>query len=123
MADKSGLLKMSILNADDKLSPLKFRGWLRGEAEDIQSHAHEFDLIIIRLFMPEKLMLLLTQRKLDDILQGITNKLKNIYRIELVAVTKSLSAQEMTEAAEEAKVNLAEMAKELAEIKESETVH
>lgn len=118
-----GRLKMSILNTDDNLSPLKFRGWLRGEAEDIQASAVEFDLIIIRLFMPEKLRLLLTQKKLDSILQGITDKLPNIYRIELIRVQKSLDHQEMSEAAELAKSDLNEIAKELSEDKSSSNIH
>jgi hypothetical protein len=118
-----GRLKMSILNTDDALSPLKFRGWLRGEAEDIQAGAVEHDLIIIRLFMPEKLRFLLTQKKLDNILQGITDKLPNIYRIELIRVQKSLDHQEMVEAAELAKSDLNEIAKELSEDKRSSNLH
>lgn len=118
-----GRLKMSILNTDDALSPLKFRGWLRGEAEDIQAGAVEHDLIIIRLFMPEKLRFLLTQKKLDNILQGITDKLPNIYRIELIRVQKSLDHQEMAEAAELAKSDLNEIAKELSEDKRSSNLH
>ena len=118
-----GRLKMSILNTDDALSPLKFRGWLRGEAEDIQAGAVEHDLIIIRLFMPEKLRLLLTQKKLDSILQGITDKLPNIYRIELIRVQKSLDHQEMAEAAELAKSDLNEIAKELNDQKDSGSIH
>jgi hypothetical protein len=118
-----GRLKMSILNTDDALSPLKFRGWLRGEAEDIQAGAVEHDLIIIRLFMPEKLRFLLTQKKLDSILQGITDKLPNIYRIELIRVQKSLDHQEMSEAAELAKSDLNDIAKELNDQKDSGSIH
>lgn len=116
MADKTGFLKMTILNASETLSALKFRGWLRGEAEDIQANTHENDLIIIRFYMPDNLRLLMPQRKIDDILQGITNKFYNIQTIELIAVRNSLNEMEMAAATEVGKEDLAEMAKEISEI-------
>jgi hypothetical protein len=60
---------------------------------------------------------------LDNILQGITDKLPNIYRIELIRVQKSLDHQEMAEAAELAKSDLNEIAKELSEDKSSSNLH
>lgn len=88
MSNTEGQLRISLLNAPDDMAPLKLRGWLRTEAVDIQSMARgEHDLIIIRLFMPERLRLAITQKKLDGILQEIVDKFPNIHRVELQSVT------------------------------------
>lgn len=92
----SGQLRLSILNAPDDMTSLKLRGWLRGEAESIQGLAKsEHDMIVIRLFLPERLRLATTQKQLDKILQGIVDRFPNIYRVELRPVTKALTASEM----------------------------
>jgi len=106
----SGRLRLSILNAPDDMTPLKLRGWLRGEAASIQGLAKgEHDMIVIRLFLPERLRLATTQKQLDKILQGIVDRLPNIHRIELRPVSQALTAIEMSRAAEEAKTDLQEM--------------
>ncbi|MBX3685867.1 MAG: hypothetical protein KF909_07015 [Rhodocyclaceae bacterium] len=110
----SGQMRLSILNAPDDMTPLKLRGWLRGEAESIQGLAKgEHDMIVIRLFLSERLRLATTQKQLDKILQGIVDRFPNIYRVELRPVTKALTVGEMAQAAEEAQTDLQEMLEDM----------
>lgn len=106
----SGQLRISILNAPDDLTPLKLRGWLRSEAESIQGLVKgEHDMIVIRLFLPDRLRLATTQKQLDKLLQGIVDRFPNIYRVELRPVTTALTAGEMAQAAEEGQADLQAM--------------
>lgn len=103
----SGKIRMSILNTPDGLSPLKITGWLRQEAADIQSNAeNEDELIIIRLFIPQRLILAITEKKLDKVLQGIVDKFSNIQTVELRGVAKSLSFEEMMKEQEYAREDI-----------------
>jgi len=105
MNDKSRVqLRVSILNAPDWMSPLKFRGWLHSEVEDIQARTINNGVVIIRLHLPEKLRLQISQRDLDKILQKIVDKYPVIYRVELSSSDSSLSFAEMLEEQQRAKL-------------------
>jgi hypothetical protein len=95
----SGKLSISLVNVPADVSPLKLRGFLRAEAEDIQRKATEHSLFIVRLFLPERLLFAVTQKKVDVLLQDITNKYESIQRVELVVVKQSLNAVQMMEEA------------------------
>lgn len=101
-------MRMSILNVDEStVTPLKFRGWLRAEAIDIQRTARDKDdFIVIRLFMTNRLRFAITQTALDKMLKAVVDKHPNIYRVELKAVSAALSISEVMEAAEIAKDDL-----------------
>lgn len=99
-------LRISILNVPDDLSPLKLRGYLKAEADDIQAKTPDNGHVQIRLFLPERTRLIVTQKKLDKMLKDIVDKYPNIYSIQLVGVEHPLSHEEMLEAAEEAKSDL-----------------
>jgi hypothetical protein len=88
---------MSIRNVDEStVTPLKFRGWLRTEAIDIQRTARDKDdLIVIRLFMTERLRFAITQTALDKMLKAMVDKHRNIYRVELQIGGAALSASEV----------------------------
>ena len=70
-------------------------------------------MIVIRLFLSERLRLATTQKQLDKILQGIVDRFPNIYRVELRPVTKALTVGEMAQAAEEAQTDLQEMLEDM----------
>ncbi len=91
--------RISLVSVPPEISPLKLRGFLRSEAEDIQSKATEHSLFIVRLFLPERLLFAVTQKKVDVLLQDITNKYESIQRVELVVVKQSLNAVQMMEEA------------------------
>jgi hypothetical protein len=98
-----GQFRSSILQVPAEITPLKFRGYLRKEVEAVQATAqHEEDIIIVRVFVLEKVLFGLGPKKVDTILQGAVGKCPNIQRIELEALTRPLTAEEMQEAAAEA---------------------
>ncbi|MBT9523097.1 MAG: hypothetical protein IV101_19650 [Dechloromonas sp.] len=89
------------------ITPLKFRGYLRREIEAVQATAqNEEDIIVVRLFVLEKVLFGLGARKVDSILQGVVAKCPNIQRIELEALLRPLTQDEMQEAANDAQETL-----------------
>lgn len=98
-----GQFRSSILQVPAEITPLKFRGYLRKEIDAVQATAqHEEDIIIVRVFVLEKVLFGLGPKKVDTILQGAVGKCPNIQRIELEVLTRPLTAEEMQEAAAEA---------------------
>lgn len=98
-----GQFRSSILQVPADVTPLKFRGYLRKEIEAVQATAQsEEDIIVVRLFVQEKVLFGLGRKKVDGILQGVVAKCPNIQRIELEALLRPLTAEEMREAADEA---------------------
>lgn len=99
---------MTILNVDEStVSPLKFRGWLRNEAIDIQRSARgKDDIILIRLFMTDRLRFAITQPALDKMLKAVVDKHPNIYRIELEVGVALLSTSEVMDEVNTARNNL-----------------
>ena len=102
-----GQYRYSILQVPAEVTPLKFRGYLRKEVEAVQATAKdEEDIILVRLFVLEKVLFGLGAKKVDSILLGVVGKCPNILRIELEALARPLSQDEMREAAGEAQATL-----------------
>jgi hypothetical protein len=102
-----GQFRSSILQVPADITPLKFRGYLRQEIEAVQATAqNEEDIIIVRLFVLEKVLFGLGARKVDSILHGVVAKCPNIQRIELEALARPLTQDEMQEAANDAQETL-----------------
>jgi hypothetical protein len=102
-----GQFRSSILQIPSDITPLKLRGYLRKEIEAIQATAqNEEDIIVVRLFVLEKVLFGLGPKKVDSILQGVVGKCPNIQRIELEALLRPLTEEEMQEAAAEAQATL-----------------
>lgn len=89
--------RISALNIPDDLSPLKLRGYLQREAANIQRLSGGKGYTIIRLFLPERLRLQFTQKKLDVLLQSIVDKHPAIHRVELERTERPLTLAEMVE--------------------------
>lgn len=106
-------LRASILNPGPEITPLKFRGWLRAEAADIdqktRATGQQYLVSIIRLYLPEKLRLAIGQDKLDRILQGVVDKFETIQNIELRTVEAPLDLARMSEAQTEMQADIQEM--------------
>jgi len=97
----------SILQVPGKVTPLKLRGYLRQEIAAVQATAQSTeDIFVVRLFVLEKLLFGLGAKKVDSILQGVLGKCPNIQRIELEALSRPLTQDEMQEAAAEAQATL-----------------
>lgn len=117
----SGQLRYSIINPGPEITPLKFRGWFRQEAARIQEMAKgPHDIIVIRLFITQRLIAGVSQRKIDVALQDAVDRHPNIHRVELRPVDKPLTAAEMMEAGREAKEDINEAAERLAATVEDE---
>lgn len=102
-----GQFRSSVLQVPAEVTPLKFRGYLRKEIEAVQATAqNEEDIIVVRLFVLEKVLFGLGPKKVDSILQGVVGKCPNIQRIELEALVRPLTQDEMQEAADEAQATL-----------------
>lgn len=103
-------VRLSILNPGFEVSPLKFRGWLRAEAAQIDQMSRAsgmpHQVTIIRLFVPTRLFFAIGEAALDKTLQQITDKFETIYRIELRVVDNPLTLDEMCLAEEEAQQDL-----------------
>ena len=102
-----GQYRSVILQVPAEVTPLKFRGYLRKEIEAVQATAQsEEDIIIVRLFVLEKVLFGLGAKKVDSILLGVVGKCPNILRIELDGLARPLTQEEMQEAANEAQATL-----------------
>jgi hypothetical protein len=106
-------LRISVINAPDDLSPLKLRGWLLGQAREIQAMSTKNAYIRIKLFLTTRQRFSFTQKKLDVLLQGIVDKFPAIHGIELISGDQSLTVQEMKVASDLANSELEEMGKSL----------
>ena len=102
-----GQYRSATLQVPAEVTPLKFRGYLRKEIEAVQATAQgEEDIIVVRLFVLEKVLFGLGAKKVDSILLGVVEKCPNILRIELEALLRPLTQDEMREAANEAQETL-----------------
>jgi hypothetical protein len=102
-----GQYRSSILQVPTEVTPLKFRGYLRKEIAAVQATAQSAeDIFVVRLFVLEKVLFALGAKKVDSILQGTLEKYPSIQRIELEALLRPLTQDEMQEAADEAQATL-----------------
>lgn len=102
-----GQFRSSVLQVPAEVTPLKLRGYLRKEIQALQAAVQSpEEIIIVRLFVLEKVLFGLGPKKVDSILHGVVEKCPNIQRIELEGLIRPLDADEMAEAAEEAQATL-----------------
>lgn len=102
-----GQYRSATLQVPAEVTPLKLRGYLRKEIEAVQATAQgEEDIIVVRLFVLEKVLFGLGAKKVDSILHGALGKCPNILRIELEGLLRPLTQDEMQEAAAEAQSTL-----------------
>ena len=102
-----GQYRYSILQVPAEVTPLKLRGYLRKELEAIQATAKDdTDIILVRLFVLERILFGLGPRKVDSVLASVVTKCPNIQRVELEALSRALTAEEMQEAEAEAQASL-----------------
>lgn len=102
-----GQFRSSVLQVPSQVTPLKFRGYLRQEIEAVQATAQgEEDIIVVRVFVLERVLFGLGAKKVDSIVQGVVAKCPNVQRIELEALTRPLTQEEMQEAADDAQQTL-----------------
>ena len=99
--------RSATLQVPAEVTPLKSPGYLRKEIEAVPATAQgEEDIIIVRLFVLEKVLFGLGAKKVDSILLGVVGKCPNILRIELEGLVRPLTKDEMQEAADDAQTTL-----------------
>lgn len=107
-----GKFKISILTPSEDISALKLRGWLYAEAEQINNTmTGEYDYAFIRLFIQNRVRFAFTKKKIDALMQGVTEKFENIFQVELFVVDKPLSFEQIQEEHTRANIELSEMVK------------
>ena len=93
----SGQIHIAILNPGVEITALRLRGWLQKEAAVINNRANPGDGAILRLFLTKQLRYGLPGKKLDAILQALTEKYPAVLRIEVQLIEAPLTADEMAE--------------------------
>ena len=93
----SGQIFIAILNPGVEITPLRLRGWLQKEAAEVNERAQPGDGAMLRLFLTKKLRYGLSGKKLDAMLQALTEKYPAVLRIEVQMFESPLTAEEMEE--------------------------
>lgn len=121
----SGQIHIAILNPGVEITPLRLRGWLQKEAAVINNRCGPGGGAILRLFLTKKLRYGLPGKKLDAILQALTEKYPAILRIEVQLIEVPLTADEMAEQTRIANTDLekfTQRAEEYAKRKQAEAL-
>jgi hypothetical protein len=121
----SGQIHIIILNPGVEITPLRLRGWLQKEAAAVNNRANPGDGAILRLFLTKKLRYGLPGKKLDAILQALTERYPAILRIEVQLIEAPLTDGEMAEQTRIANADLqkfVQRAEEYAQRKQAEAL-
>ena len=87
--------RTTVLNVPHSVTPLKFLGWLKQEADAVQANCTDSSFAIIKLFLPMRIRLAFIRKELDSFLQSIPDTHPNIHWIDVVQVENSLNDNEM----------------------------
>lgn len=91
--------RVSILNPGIEVTPLKFRGWFRAQAADIDAQAlagnSAHHVCVIRLYLTRRVIAAVGRGKIDRILQDAVDRFATIHRVELLDVDAPLTPGEM----------------------------
>lgn len=87
--------RVAVLTVPDIVAPEQFPSWLRREALEIQESCSSNSFVTVSLFLPKRIRAVHSAKKLDALMQSITDKYKNIYRVDLVIVDEPLNTEEM----------------------------
>ena len=100
---------VSVLTVPDFVTPEDFPGWLRHEASAIQDLSRRNSLTIVRLFLASRIKAAIPRKKLDALLQTVTNSYPAIFRMEMVVVDEALDHEEIELIESDAEQELAEI--------------
>jgi hypothetical protein len=100
---------VSVLTVPDFVKPEDFPAWLRHEASAIQDLSQRNSLTIVRLFLDSRIKAAIPRKKLDALLQTVTNSYPAIFRMEMVVVDEALDHDEIELIESDAEQELAEI--------------
>ena len=103
-------INIAVLHPPASISALKLRSWLHYEAGELQQIYGPNSFNIIRLYLTKRMKFSFPQKKLDALLQSVTDKQKTIFRIDLVTVDVQLDQAGLGEAIEKAQADREKMA-------------
>lgn len=100
---------VAVLTVPDFVAPEEFPAWLRHEAAAIQDLSEKNSLTIVRLFLASRIKEAVPRKKLDTLLQAVTNSYPAIFRMEMVVVDETLNREEIELIESDAEQELAEI--------------
>ncbi len=100
---------VSVLTVPSFVSADQFPEWLRREALAIQELSEDNSLTILRLFLAARIKEAWGRKKLDVLLQAITDKYPHIFRVEMVVIDNQLNIDEKELIQSEAEKELAQI--------------
>jgi|GEM_PF-1870918 hypothetical protein len=86
---------VSVLTVPHFVTADQFPEWLQREALAIQELSEDNGLTIVRLFLAARIREVWPKKKLDVLLQGITDKYPHIFRVEMVVIDDTLDFDEI----------------------------
>ena len=86
---------VSVLTVPSFIGPEKFAKWLQQEARALHDLAEEDSLIIVRLYLAQRIKAGWERKDLDALLQSITDKYPRIFRTELMVIEDDLKLSEI----------------------------
>lgn len=112
---KIGKIKIILLNTPDTLSALKFPSWFKSEVASIDVTANTNDIVVIRLFLPQRLIFQIQRKKLDRLLQETADKHESIHLVDMKPTEATLTADELAHEYEVAEKDLKMLVKKVDE--------
>ncbi|GGI18146.1 hypothetical protein [Oxalicibacterium faecigallinarum] len=86
---------VNVLTVPSFIQPSEFSTWLHQEARALQDLADDNSLIIVRLYLAQRIKAEWSRKDLDALLQGITAKYPHIFRVEMIVIEEDLKLSEI----------------------------
>jgi len=86
---------VNVLTVPSFIQPDEFSSWLHQESRALQDLAEDNSLIIVRLYLAQRIKDVWSKQELDVLLQGITEKYPRIFRVEMIVIEEDLNLSEI----------------------------
>ena len=109
---------VSVLTVPSFVTTEQFADWLHREALAIQELSEDNSLTIVRLFLAARIKEALGRKKLDVLLQAVTDKYPHIFRVEMVVIDNQLNIDEKELIQSDAENELAQILETVKQLQE-----
>lgn len=109
---------VSVLTVPSFVTTEQFPEWLHREALAIQELSEDNSLTIVRLFLAARIKEALGRKKLDVLLQAVTDKYPHIFRVEMVVIDNQLNIDEKELIQSDAENELAQILETVKQLQE-----
>lgn len=109
---------VSVLTVPSFVTPEQFPQWLQSEALAIQDLSDDNDLTVLRLFLASRIRDVLGKKKLDVLLQAVTDKYSRIFLVEMVVIADKLNINEIELIQSDAEYELAKILESVKQFQE-----